>query len=466
MDDSGIFAGLDIGTSTVKVIIAEYINNQINIIGYGNAPSAGLSRGVIVDIDQVVGAIQSVVKEAEQRSGKTISEVTVGIPANMLQIERCRGVIAVSLAGDSASKEITSNDVWRVTQAALVQNLPPEREVIDIIPEEFIVDGFDGIQDPRGMLGVRMEMDGIMYTGPKTIVHNVKKCIERAGLEVNGTVVMPLAVADVALTDDERDFGAVTIDIGGGQTTAAVIHDHQLKYTYVDQEGGDFVTRDISVVLNTSIENAELLKQNYGYADTTMASKDDVFPVQVVGQQEPQQITEEYLAEIIEARLEQIFEKLRDELEQVDALSLPGGVVLTGGTAALPGIKELAEDVLDVNVRVYVPQEMNLRDPKFTGVLGLTQYIARQRGVDRIVKDALASDNFQEQPLDDEPEGDVSADERRPRSFRPFQSRKREDKPVREATPKQPGEEGSSKIGALFHRWWQKLSEFFERAMD
>ena len=189
----------------------------------------------------------------------------------MLQIERCRGVIAVSLAGDSASKEITSNDVWRVTQAALVQNLPPEREVIDIIPEEFIVDGFDGIQDPRGMLGVRMEMDGIMYTGPKTIVHNVKKCIERAGLEVNGTVVMPLAVADVALTDDERDFGAVTIDIGGGQTTAAVIHDHQLKYTYVDQEGGDFVTRDISVVLNTSIENAELLKQNYGYADTTMA---------------------------------------------------------------------------------------------------------------------------------------------------------------------------------------------------
>lgn len=388
MENSGIYVGLDIGTTSIKVIIAEYVKNQLNIIGYGNARSNGLRRGVIVDIDQAVSAIKVAIKQAEEKASVTVSQVTVGVPANMLQIEQCKGIVAVS-AEDGSSKEIDDDDVRRVTEAALVQNLPPERDVIDIVPDEFIVDGFDGIKDPRGMVGVRMEMHGVMYTGPRTILHNTKKCIEKAGLVVKNTVVAPIALSEIALNDGEKDFGAILIDLGGGQTTAAVVHDHKLKYTYVDQEGGDYVTRDISVVLNTSIEDAENLKRNYGYALAQLASSEDFFPVQVVGQQEPEKITERYLAEIIEARMYQIFSKMRNALEKINALQLPGGIILTGGMAALPGVKELAQDVFGVNVKIYVPQEMNLRIPSFAQVIGLISHITNQSEINMVVKGIL-----------------------------------------------------------------------------
>lgn len=388
MENSGIYVGLDIGTTSIKVIIAEYVKNQLNIIGYGNARSNGLRRGVIVDIDQAVSAIKVAIKQAEEKASVTVSQVTVGVSANMLQIEQCKGIVAVS-AEDGSSKEIDDDDVRRVTEAALVQNLPPERDVIDIVPDEFIVDGFDGIKDPRGMVGVRMEMHGVMYTGPRTILHNTKKCIEKAGLVVKNTVVAPIALSEIALNDGEKDFGAILIDLGGGQTTAAVVHDHKLKYTYVDQEGGDYVTRDISVVLNTSIEDAENLKRNYGYALAQLASNEDFFPVQVVGQQEPEKITERYLAEIIEARMYQIFSKMRNALEKINALQLPGGIILTGGMAALPGVKELAQDVFGVNVKIYVPQEMNLRIPSFAQVIGLISHITNQSEINMVVKGIL-----------------------------------------------------------------------------
>lgn len=388
MGNSSIYVGIDIGTTSIKVIIAEYLKEQINIIGYGNTRSAGLNRGVIVDIDQVVKAIKEAVKQAEEKANIEISEVSVGVPANMLQIERCKGMIAIGNE-DGNSKEISDMDVRRVTEAALVQNLPPERDVIDIVPDEFVVDGFDGIKDPRGMVGVRLEMQGVMYTGPKTILHNTRKCIEKAGLKVKDMIVAPLALAQVALTDGEKDFGAILIDLGGGQTTAAVVHDHQLKYAYVDQEGGDYVTRDISVVLNTSIENAEILKRNYGYADETLASNEDTFPVNVVGQQEPEMITEKYLSQIIEARLQQIFNKLKQDLERINALQLPGGIVLTGGLAALPGVKELAQKIFGVNIKIFIPQEMNLRFPSFAQVIGIVEYVTKESEIEKIVRATL-----------------------------------------------------------------------------
>ncbi|SEM56977.1 cell division protein FtsA [Ligilactobacillus sp. WC1T17] len=385
MDNSGIYVGLDIGTTSIKVVIAEYIKNQMNIIGYGNTRSAGLNRGVIVDIDQVVLAIKNAVKQAEEKASRSITEVSVGVPANLLAIERCKGIIAVG-NDDGSSREITDDDVRKVTEASLVHNLPPERAVIDIIPDEFIVDGFNGIKDPRGMVGVRMEMNGVKYTGPKTILHNIKKCVQKAGLRVRDLVVAPLALANIALSDGEQDFGAILVDLGGGQTTAAVIHDHKLKYTYVDQEGGNFVTRDISVVLNTSLENAELLKQNYGFADATMASDEERFPVKVVGKQEPMMITEKHLAEIIEARMRQIFEKLAADLNHIHALNLPGGVVITGGLASLPGVAELAAKILGVHVSIYTPQEMNLRIPAYSQVIGIVDYITRESEINQIVR--------------------------------------------------------------------------------
>ena len=388
MDNSGLYVGLDIGTTSIKVIIAEYVKGQLNIIGSGNTLSAGLNRGVIVDIDQVVDAIEDAVKQAEDKAGVDITDVIVGLPANMLQIEKCQGMISI---GDDANraKEITDEDVQRVTEAALVQNLPPERDVIDIAPDEFVVDDFEGIRDPRGMVGVRLEMKGVMYTGPKTILYNTKKCVERAGLRVQEIVVAPIATAQLALDEGEKDFGAIVIDLGGGQTTAAVVHDHKLKYTYVDQEGGDFVTRDISVVLNTSVENAESLKRNYGLALASGASSEETFAVQVVGKQEPRMVTEEFLAQIIQARLEQIFGKIAQALGKVGALDLPGGIILTGGMADLPGIAELAEEIFGVNVRIFRSNEMGLRIPSYTQVLGLVTYVALQNEVALVVKHTI-----------------------------------------------------------------------------
>ncbi|MDC7951954.1 cell division protein FtsA [Liquorilactobacillus mali] len=390
MDNSGIYVGLDIGTTSIKVIVAEFVKGQLNIIGVGSERSDGLSRGVIVDIDRAVDAIKAAVDQAEQKANIQISEVTVGIPANLLEIVPCNGMIAVG-DGNGNSKEIDSVDVYHVTKAALVQKLPPERDIIDVIPDEFTVDGFDGIKDPRGMVGVRLEMNGVLYTGPKTVLHNTVKCVERAGLVVKDTIVAPLALATQALSDGEQDFGAVLIDLGGGQTTAAVVHDHKLKYTYVDQEGGKFVTKDISVVLNTSIENAEKIKRNFGYAASYLASKDDVFPVEVVGKTESVQISGEYLSEIIEARLTQIFMKLKNVLEEIDALKLPGGIIITGGVSALPGIKELAEDIFETNIKLFIPQQMGLRHPSFTQAIGLVAYMTKQTEIEKVVKSTLSN---------------------------------------------------------------------------
>jgi len=396
MDNSGIYVGLDIGTTSIKVIVAERVKGQMNVIGVGSERSNGLSRGVIVDIDKAAEAIRSAVRQAEEKASIEIKKVIAGVPANLVKIERCRGMIAVA----DESKEINNEDVQNVAAAALVQSLPPEREVLDVIPDEFVVDGFDGIKDPRGMVGVRLEMHGTLFTGPKTIIHNTRKALEKAGLQIEQIVIAPLALSSLVLNDGEQDFGSIIIDMGGGQTTAAVIHDHQLKYTYVDQEGGQFITKDISVVLNTSLENAEKLKRDYGYANAQQAADDEAFPVDVVGQSTPTQISEQYLAEIIEARLDQVFDKVKQHLDEIRALELPGGIVLTGGVAALPGITELAEQRFGARVRVFTPNQMGLRHPSFDEALAVIKYQAALSEVALLVKSALTGDTRASVALD------------------------------------------------------------------
>lgn len=242
------------------------------------------------------------------------------------------------------------------------------------------------------MVGVRLEMHGTLFTGPKTIIHNTRKALEKAGLQIEQIVIAPLALSSLVLNDGEQDFGSIIVDMGGGQTTAAVIHDHQLKYTYVDQEGGQYITKDISVVLNTSIENAEKLKRDYGYADAQQASDDELFPVDVVGQSTPEQISEQYLAEIIEARLDQIFDKVKQHLDEIRALELPGGIVLTGGVAAIPGITDLASQRFGTRVRVFTPNQMGLRHPSFDEALAVIKYQAALSDVTLLVKSALTGD--------------------------------------------------------------------------
>ncbi|EMW6049092.1 cell division protein FtsA [Enterococcus faecalis] len=385
MAKTGMYVGLDIGTTSVKVVVAEYIEGQMNIIGVGNAKSDGLNRGIVVDIDQTVQAIQRAVRQAEEKAGIQIKSVNVGLPANLLEVESCQGMIAVS----SESKEITDEDVRNVASAALVRSTPPERQIVAILPQDFAVDGFEGIKDPRGMLGVRMEMFGVVYTGPKTIIHNIRKCVEKAGLGINELVITPLALTETILTDGEKDFGTIVIDMGGGQTTTSVIHDKQLKFTHVNQEGGEFITKDISIVLNTSFNNAEALKINYGDAYPERTSANEEFPVDVIGKSEPVRVDERYLSEIIEARVEQILRKSKEVLDEIDAFELPGGVVLTGGAASMPGIVDLAQEIFEANVKLYVPNHMGLRNPVFANVISIVEYSAQLNDIYHIAKYAI-----------------------------------------------------------------------------
>lgn len=385
MKNQGLFVSLDIGTTSIKVVVAEYVNNQLNIIGVGNEVSKGLNRGIIVDIDETVNSIKRAVEQAERKANIKIRDVIVGIPGNQISIEPCHGMYGVA----SENKEITNEDVQNVFNAARVRALPPEREIISVIPEEFIVDGFDGIRDPIGMIGVRLELYASMITGPKTIVHNIKRCVERAGLIIQDMVVQPLAVSSIAMNKSERDFGTILVDMGGGQTTASVMHDDQLKFVYVDQEGGSLITKDISIILNTTLENAEKIKREYGYAIPADTSDVEYFPVDVIGKEEPVRVDEKYLSEIIEARVIQILDNVKRALDQVEAFDLPGGVILTGGGAALPGVMELAEEMFGCSVKMYIPEQMGMRNPIFATSLGLIKYVGEQDAIYQVAKNRV-----------------------------------------------------------------------------
>lgn len=391
MRNQEIIVSLDIGTTSIKVVVAEYINGHVNIIGVGNEKSRGLSRGVIVDIDETVYSIQKAIEQAERKANVKINEVVVGVPSNKLAIDDCHGMIAVA----SENREITSKDVDNVISAAKVRSVPPEREVIAILPQEFIVDGFNGIRDPRGMIGVRLELYARLLTGPRTIIHNIRRCVEKAGLQITEFVIQPQAIASVALNQDEREFGTVVVDMGGGQTSASIIYDNQLKYSFVDQEGGDYVTKDISLILNTSLDSAERIKREFGYAVSSQTSPDEYFPVETVGRKDPVRVDERYLSEIIEARLVQIFETIRDDLQAVDAMDLPGGFVLTGGASSLPGVLELAQKYFGKQVRIYIPEQMGMRNPIYTTSMGMVEYVVGLDDVHRIAQSTFRSQRAQ-----------------------------------------------------------------------
>lgn len=397
MVKSGFFTGLDIGTSSVKVLVAEYTDNEMNVIGVSSVKSAGVKDGIIVNIDVAAGAIKKALEQAEEKSGIRIDRVNVGLPANLLQIEPTQGMIPVT----TDSQEITDLDVENVVKSALTKSMTPEREVISFIPEEFVVDGFQGIKDPRGMMGIRLEMRGMLYTGPRTILHNLRKTVERAGVQVENIVISPLALTRSVLNEGEREFGATVIDLGGGQTTVAVMRNQELQYTNIYQEGGDYITKDISKVLTTSQSIAENLKFNYGIAYPQDASEKEKFTVEVIGESTPVEVTERYLSEVVSARLRQIFDRVRQDLERTRALDLPGGVVLVGGGAILPGIAELAQEVLGANTKLFVPNQIGIRNPAFANVISFVEYVGGLEEVEKIAQRAVNGEaDLHQKPID------------------------------------------------------------------
>lgn len=370
MNSNEIYVSLDIGTSSVKVIIGEIVNDTINIIGVGNVNSKGLRKGSIVDIDQTVQSIKKAIEQAERMIGMEIRQVVVGITANHIMLTNCHGVVAVS----SQNREITNEDVTRVIEAAQVISIPPEREIIGVDAKQYIVDGLDEIHDPRGMIGVRLEMEGTIITSSKTILHNTLRCVERAGLEILDITLQPLAAGSFALSKDERNLGVALIDLGGGSTTIAYFEQGHLRAASLIPIGGDHITKDISIGLRTSTEDAEMIKLKYGHAFYDDASEDEVFSVPIIGSDQHQQFNQLEISDIIEARMEEIFELVVQEMKRLGIRDLPGGFVLTGGVANMQGVLELAEQIFQNRVRFAAPDYIGVREPQYTTAVGLIKY--------------------------------------------------------------------------------------------
>lgn len=373
MSSSDLIVSLDIGTSKVRVIIGEVQNGAINIIGVGSADSEGIRKGAIVDIDQTVQSIRNAVDHAERMVGIEISEVYVGIQGNHIGLQTNHGVVAVS----NEDREIGEEDIERVLQAAKVVALPPEREIIGLVPRQFLVDGLDGISDPRGMIGVRLEVEATVITGAKTAIHNLMRCVEKADLQIAGVILMSLASGMMALTKDERNMGTALVDLGAGSTTIAIFEQGTLVATSTLPVGGEYVTNDISYGLRTQTDQAEKIKLKFGCALVSDAADDQKFKVVRMGSNVEKEFTQVDLANIIEPRMQEIFQLVRQEIIRLGYDGKINGCVLTGGTASMPGVLTLAQRELETSVRIAVPDYIGVRDPAFTSGVGMIQYVSR-----------------------------------------------------------------------------------------
>jgi len=377
-----IIVGLDIGTTKVCAIIGQINEYEaLDIIGVGVSPSRGLRKGVVVNIESTVNSVATAVEKAELMAGIEVKSVYSGIAGGHIEGINSRGVVAVS----SRSKEITEIEVERVIDAAKALALPMEREVIHVIPQEFVVDSQEGIKDPIGMSGVRLEAEVHIVTGAVASAQNIVKSVNRAGYAVNDIVLEPLASALSTLKDDEKELGVVLIDIGGGTTDVLVYLNGSIWHTNVIAMGGNHVTSDISIGLRTPVNAAEEIKKQWGVASSELVEPDEMIEVPNVGGRNPTRIPRQILAEIIQPRMEEIFFLVKSDLEKKDFKDvLSGGVVLTGGASLLEGTDKVAENVFEMPVRFGSPSGVGglteeVSSPEFATGVGLIQYGLKAR---------------------------------------------------------------------------------------
>lgn len=374
---SNLVVGLDIGTTKICVIVGEMAEGGIDIVGIGTHPSKGLRKGVVVNIDSTVNSIQKALEEAELMAGCQITRVFAGIAGGHIKGFNSHGVIAIK------DGEVTQQDIRRVIDAAKAVAIPMDREVIHVIPQEFIVDDQDGIMDPLGMSGVRLEAKVHIVTGAVTSAQNIIRSANRAGLDVVDIALQQLASSEATLASDEKELGVALVDIGGGTTDIAVFHGGSLKHTAVLAVGGNHITSDIAVGLRTPMVEAEKIKRRYGCALTSRIQKDETIEVPSVGGRKPRVLSRQVLGEIIEPRVQEIFELVQGELAEAGYDSLiTSGVVLTGGAVIMDGMTELAEQVFNVPVRRGIPRGIGglvdvVSSPMYATGVGLVMYGSR-----------------------------------------------------------------------------------------
>jgi cell division protein FtsA len=374
-----IIVGLDVGTTKICAVVGEVEGKKINIIGIGTHPSIGLRKGVVVNIESTVESIQKAVEEAELMAGCEISSVYAGIAGGHITGFNSRGIVAIK------GPEVTKNDVERVIDAARAVAIPMDREVIHVIPQEFIIDDQGGIQNPVGMSGVRLEAKIHIVTGAVTSAHNIVKCANRSGLDVCDIVLEPLASGEAVLTDEEKDVGTALLDLGGGTSDLAIFFGKNIKHTFVLSLGGNNLTNDISIGLRASQADAEKIKIKYGTCVARDISNEETIEVPGMGGRKPRKLPRQILGEILEPRIEEIFTLIKREIFRAGMDNvITSGLVLTGGSSLLHGITDIAESIFDVPSRLGTPIGISglidvVNNPMYATGVGLVLYGAKNQ---------------------------------------------------------------------------------------
>lgn len=370
--------GLDIGTTKICAIVGQITETGIDIVGIGTRPSTGLRKGAVINIDSTVEGIQRAIEEAELMAGSEITHAYVGVAGNHVRSFNSSGVVSVK------NKEIDADDIERVIDAAKAIAIPADRQVIHLIPQDFIIDGQDGIKEPIGMNGVRLEGKIHIITGSSSSTQNLVKCANRAGINVSELVLEPIASAEAVLSDDEKELGVAIVDIGGGTSDICIYVGGALVHTGVINIGGNHITNDIAVGLRTPQTEAEKIKIRHGCCMKELIAPEETIEVPGVGGRQPRIVSRRLLAEIIEPRVEEMFQMIKAEIEKTGYTDLIGsGVVLTGGCSLLEGMPELSELVFEMPVKRGYPYGMGgMRDivnsPKFATGVGLLKYAAKK----------------------------------------------------------------------------------------
>jgi len=370
--NENMVVGLDIGTTKICAIVAEMEDDRRNIIGIGSHPSRGLRKGVVVNIESTVSGIKKAVEEAELMGGCNITSVYAGISGAHIKGLNSRGIVAIK------DREVGAADVKRVVDAAQALAIPVDREVLHVIPQEYIIDDQDGVKDPIGMAGVRLEAKVHIVTAAATATQNIVKCCNRAGLNVQNVILQQLAASEAVLGQDEKELGVALVDIGGGTCDISVFCGGAVVYTAVLPLGGNHLTNDVAVGLRTPAQEAEKIKQKYGCVLTSLVQREETIEVPSVGGRNPRILSRQILSEILEPRVEEIFHLVQQELAKSGYEDrVAAGVVLTGGCSILEGMPELAEQIFNLPVRRGVPKGVGglidvVRNPMFATSVGLS----------------------------------------------------------------------------------------------
>lgn len=374
-----LIVGLDIGTTKVACLVGEVTEDGVDIIGIGTQPCSGLKKGVVVNIDATVAAISKAIEEAEHMAGVEITTVYAGIAGSHIKAFHSEGVVAIR------DREVRTGDIERVIDAAKAVSIPQDREILHVVPQEFTVDTQDGIKEPLGMSGVRLEARVHIVTAAVAAAQNIIKCCSRCSLQVADLVLEPLATAEAVLHRDEKELGVALLDIGGGTSDLVIYNEGALVHTLVLPIGGHQLTNDIALGLRTPMGEAERLKHKHGCALSSLIAPDETIEVPSVGGRPPRVLSRTVLSEILQPRVDEIFTLVRDEIERCGlSETLASGLVVTGGSTILQGLPELAEEVLGMPVRRGLPQGFGgltdvVRSPIYATGVGLLLYGARQQ---------------------------------------------------------------------------------------